>query len=67
MVSISAITGVIGTLFPIIFPEQEFKPKRAIGVLVAIGIAWGMVATLGVEDSIEVLEVAEEVIELTEE
>lgn len=29
-----AIGSVVGSLFPIIFPNQEFKPKRLIAVIV---------------------------------
>ena len=57
----------LGSLVPILFPNQEFKPKRAIGAILAIVIAITAHSFLG-EDAIEdVLETAEQIIELTEE
>jgi len=65
--NIKLISSVIGSLFPIIFPKQEFKPKRLVGVIVCIAIAIGTINLLGVEGAVQALEFAEELIELTEE
>jgi hypothetical protein len=65
--SLSIVVSAIGTLFPVIFPEQEFKPKRLAGLVVCLVLAVGSVALLGVEDTIHTIEVAETLLELAEE
>lgn len=64
---INTIINAVGTLFPIIFPKQEFKPNRLAAVLICIVLAIGSVKLLGLDDTIQAIEVAEEIIELTEE
>jgi len=65
--NIKLISSVIGSLFPIIFPKQEFKPKRLVGVIVCIAIAIGTINLLGVEGAVQALEFAEDFLNLTEE
>ena len=65
--NIRLIVQAIGTLFPVIFPKQEFKPKRLAGVIICLALAIGSVKLLGVDGTNEALEVAEEILNMTEE
>ena len=65
--SIKLIASLVGSLFPVIFPDQEFKPKRAGGVLVCFLVAVVAINWLGLEGTLQAIEVTEEFIELTEE
>lgn len=65
--NIKLITQAIGTLFPVIFPKQEFKPKRLAGVVICLALAIGSVKLLGIEGTEQALEVAEEILDMTEE
>lgn len=67
MMNLKLITNVIGTLFPVIFPKQEFKPNRLIGVVIVTILVVGSVKLLGVEDTAESIELVEEVMDITEE
>lgn len=65
--SIKLIADVVGSLFPVIFPKQQFKPKRAVGAVVAVIVVAVLTSWLGIDSTVQVLEVAEDFIELTEE
>ena len=65
--SIKLIVQAIGTLFPVIFPKQEFKPKRLAAVIICLALAVGSVKLLGLEVTEQALEVAEEILDMTEE
>lgn len=65
--SINVIASVIGTLFPVIFPKQEFKPKRLAAVVVVVVLVVGSVKLLGVEGTAEAINLVEDVMEITEE
>ena len=65
--NIRLIVQAVGTLFPVIFPKQEFKPKRLAGVIICLALAIGSVKLLGVDGTNEALEVAEEILNMTEE
>ena len=64
---VKTIVDVVGTLFPIIFPKQEFKPKRAVGALVSVVVAIVAINTLGIDGAETAIGLAADVIELTEE
>ena len=57
----------LGSLVPVLFPKQEFKPKRAIGAVLAIVLAFGATKFLDEGEIDTVLDTAEQIIELTEE
>ena len=61
------ILQAIGTLFPVIFPKQEFKPKRLVAVIVCLALSVGAVKLLGVDGAIQAIEIAEDIVEMTEE
>tara|TARA_R110000851_G_scaffold10998_1_gene38949 strand:+ start:835 stop:1032 length:198 start_codon:yes stop_codon:yes gene_type:complete len=61
------IMNFMGTLLPLVFPNQKFKPLRLGAVVVCFVIAVGSVEYMGVENTLKALEVAEDLIELTEE
>ena len=65
--SIKLIADVVGSLFPVIFPKQQYKPKRAVGAVVAVIVVAVLTSWLGIDSTVQVLEVAEDFIELTEE
>ena len=65
--NIRLMVQAIGTLFPVIFPKQEFKPKRLAGVIICLALAIGSVKLLGVDGTNEALEVAEEILNMTEQ
>lgn len=65
--NIKLISSVIGSLFPVIFPKQEFKPKRLAGMVVAMALVIGSVKLLGTEGTADVIELVEDVMEITEE
>ena len=65
--SIKLISNVIGSLFPIIFPKQEFKPKRLVGAVICMTTAIGAKHLLGAEEAVQALEFAEDFLNLTEE
>ena len=65
--NLTVIMNVVGTLFPIIFPKQEFKPRRAVAVLVAFVVAIVAVHYLGVEGTEQAIESAGMLLELAEE
>lgn len=65
--NIKLIANVIGSLFPIIFPKQEFKPKRLAGVVVCTAVAVGMSHFLDAGTIESVLEITEELLDLAQE
>ena len=62
-----SLLGFAGTLIPVLFPDKEFRPKRAVAVLVSFVVAIVAIKYLGVEGTTEALEIAEGFLELTEE
>ena len=65
--NIRLIVQAIGTLFPVIFPKQEFKPKRLVGVIICLALAVGSVKLLGVEATNDAIEAGKEILDMTEE
>jgi len=62
-----AIGSVVGSLFPVIFPNQEFKPKRLVAVIalfVIILLAGEYFGFASVENALDMVGAA---IEYTEE
>lgn len=64
---LSLIANIVGSLFPIIFPKQEFKPKRAVFALVVFGVVAGTVNWIGVDATTQALEFTSEFLDLAEE
>lgn len=65
--NIKLIANVIGSLFPVIFPEQQFNPRRALGALVAFLVAILAINWIGADATVQAIEIAEEFIDLAEE
>ena len=64
---LQTLLGFAGTLVPVLFPDKEFRPKRAAAVLVSFVVAIVAIKFLGVEGTEVALEVAEGFLELAEE
>lgn len=67
MIPLKVAANFIGTLLPVVFPNQEFKPQRLFATLLCFGVIVVSVHFLGVENTEVGLELAEDFIELTEE
>jgi len=67
MMALTSILNVVGTLFPIIFPKQEFRPKRLVAVVVCTAVVVVTISLLGIEQTGQVLEFTNDLVELTEE
>jgi hypothetical protein len=65
--TLNILVSAIGTLFPVIFPKQEFKPKRLVAVAICLVLVIGSVKLLGVEGTAQTIEIVETLLELTEE
>lgn len=61
------IIRAIGSLFPVIFPDQEFKPKRLLAVVVLFIMVLFAGEYFGFASVENALELTGEAIELTEE
>lgn len=61
------ILPFLGSLLPIIFPNQEFKPKRLAAVIVSFILIIGSIKIIGLDETLEAIEATEDLIELTEE
>lgn len=64
---LNSIFGFIGSLFPVIFPKNEFKPKRAIAVIILAIAMMFAVDHFGVDVVDTGIEKAGQLIELSEE
>lgn len=62
-----AIGSVVGSLFPVIFPNQEFKPKRLAAVVILFLVVLFAGEYFGFASVENALELTEQAIELTEE
>lgn len=64
---VKTILSFAGSLIPVLFPDKEFQPKR-LGAVVVIGLLLGAsVHFLGVEETTQLIELTDDVIELTTE
>lgn len=61
------ILNFVGSLFPIVFPKNEFKPQRLGAVLAIIVTVSACVYFLGEDKTEFVIDKTEQVIELTEQ
>lgn len=64
---VRAIGSLVGSLFPVIFPNQEFKPKRLLAVVVLFLIVLFAGEYFGFASVENALQLTEQAIELTEE
>ena len=64
---IKAIGSVAGSLFPIIFPNQKFRPDRAIFVAICIIVAAYMNERFGTAGMEQAIDVTSQIVELTTE
>lgn len=46
---LSAILGFVGSLFPVIFPKNEFNPKNLAAVVVIMIVTVASIAFIGVD------------------
>ncbi len=65
--NIKLVADIVGSLFPVIFPKQEFKPKRLAGLVVCAVLVLGSVKLLGVEGTEQAIDLMEDVMEIAEE
>ena len=67
MGNLTLIVNFIGSLIPVLFPEKSFQPKRLVAVLLIIGALALSIRFLGLESTEALVDLSEDVIELTEE
>jgi hypothetical protein len=67
MFNLKIAADIVGSLFPVIFPDQKFNGKRLAGVVLAVVLAVGSVKLLGIDGAEEAVEIAEDIMELSEE
>ena len=65
--TIATALNFIGSLLPVVFPDKEFKPKRLAAVVFCFGLVVGSINLLGVEGTVEAVDLAEDLVELTQE
>ena len=61
------ILDFVGTLFPIVFPKNEFKPKRAAFVFVMVFLMMFAVEYFGAATIEQAIDLTGNSVELTEE
>lgn len=57
------VIKAVGHLLPFVLKEHEFKPKRAVIVLLTLALAIGGVKLLGADDFETAVEATEDVVE----
>ncbi len=67
MGKLKLILDFVGTLFPIIFPKNEFKPKRAAFVFVMVIVMMFANEYFGAATIENAIELTESVVQLAEE
>ena len=67
MGKLTLVINFIGSLIPVLFPEKGFQPKRLVAVLLVIGALALCINFLGLESTEALVDLSEDVIELTEE
>ena len=67
MGNLTLIVNFIGSLIPVLFPDKGFQPKRLVAVLLVIGALALSIHFLGLESTEALVDLSEDVIELTEE
>lgn len=61
------ILNFVGTLFPIIFPKNEFKPKRAVFVFVMVVVMMFGVDYFGAATIEQAIDLTGDAVSLTEQ
>ena len=64
---LAAIFNFAGSLFPYIFPDKEFKPRRLAAVVILVALSAFMYERYGDEGAANIIENTSEMIELTEQ
>lgn len=67
MSKLSLIINFVGSLVPVLFPEKEFQPKRLAAVVVITLLLAGCIHFLGLDTTEALVDLSEDVIELTEQ
>lgn len=67
MGKLTLVINFIGSLIPVLFPDKGFQPKRLVAVLLVIGALALSIHFLGLESTEALVDLSEDVIELTEE
>jgi len=67
MGKLALIMNFVGSLVPVLFPDKDFQPKRLVAVLLVIGALALSIHFLGLESTEALVDLSEDVIELTEE
>ena len=67
MGKLALVVNFIGSLVPVLFPDKGFQPKRLVAVLLVIGALALSINFLGLESTEALVDLSEDVIELTEE
>lgn len=65
--NIKLLANIVGSLFPVIFPKQQFKPVRLVGFVIAFIIIAGSVQLMGKDTTEDIVDIVEDVLEATEE
>ncbi|AUR96408.1 TMhelix containing protein [Vibrio phage 1.224.A._10N.261.48.B1] len=64
---VSSMFSFLGTLVPVLFPKNEFQPKRLGAVILFLIVCSVMVHVFGVETTSDVIELSSDAMKLTEE
>ena len=64
---LSIILSFLGTLLPVVFPDKEFNPKRLGAVVVLLITLSTIVHFMGVDNASAVIDLTDDVMELTTE
>jgi hypothetical protein len=67
MNTLAMVLGFLQSLVPVIFPKNEFKPKRAVAVVILVFALLFAVDHFGNDTIEDAIDHAEQIIELTEE
>ena len=67
MGNLTLIVNFIGSIIPVLFPDKGFQPKRLVAVLLVICALALCINFLGLESTEALVDLSEDVIELTEE
>lgn len=64
---LAAILNFMGSLVPYFFPDKEFRPMRALAVVIITFALMFAVEHFGLDTVEQAIELTEDVVELTEE
>lgn len=64
---VSMFLNFVGSLVPFVFPDKEFRPKRLVAVLLIMLTLAGCIKFLGMDDTKGLVDLTEDVVQMTEE